>query len=169
MEAMPKPSKLEKLRHDILNPWKMKAFMLANLPMGLLAGLRVTEFTDQAATVTIPFRYLTKNPFRSIYFACLSMAAELASGAQGLVRTMDGSPVAMLVVGLEGEFTKKATGLIAFRCEDGEAIAQAIAETRATGEPRVVACTSTGRDAAGDVVAVFKLTWSFKARGPAAT
>ena len=160
-------SKAEQFRRSVLNPWKLRAFMLAKLPMGFLAGLKVKEFTDKAASVTIRFGYLTKNPFRSVYFACLAMAAELSTGVQGLVLTMDGSPVAMLVVGLEGEFTKKAIGLITFRCEDGEALAQAVAETRATGEPRIVPCTAIGRDETGDEVAVFKITWSFKARGTA--
>ena len=70
----------------------------------------------------------------------------------------------MLVVKLEGDFTKKAVGLIAFACPDGPRIAQAIAESRATGEGRTVECTSTGVDEAGDVVATFRLTWSFRAK-----
>ena len=154
----------EAKRRAILNPWKMRLYMLANLPMGLLAGLRVTAFTEEMASVAIRFKYLNKNPFRSIYFAALSMAAEMASGTQGMVYATSGSPVAMLVVGIEGTFTKKAVGLITFTCPDGSAIAQAVAETRATGEPRTVACTSIGVDEQGDQVAVFRLTWSFKAR-----
>ena len=43
-------------------------------------------------------------------------------------------------------------------------IAQAVAESRATGEGRTVVCTSTGVDEAGDVVAVFRITWSFRAK-----
>jgi len=154
----------DQLRRAILNPWKMRAYMLASLPMGFLAGLRVRELTADAATVTIRFGYLTKNPFRSIYFGCLAMAAELASGVQGLVHSQDGSPVSMLVVGLEAEFTKKAVGQIAFRCDDGPAIARAVQEARATGEPRTVTATSTGTDEAGDTVATFRITWSFKAK-----
>jgi hypothetical protein len=73
--------------------------------------------------------------------------------------------VSMLVVGLQAEFTKKAVGLIAFTCPDGAAIAAAVAESRATGEGHTVACTSTGRDQVGDVVAVFRVTWSFRAKG----
>ncbi|RZK45991.1 MAG: thioesterase, partial [Hymenobacter sp.] len=53
---------------------------------------------------------------------------------------------------------------IAFTCPDGAALAAAVAESRATGQGRAVVCTSTGRDAAGDVVAVFQVTWSFKAK-----
>ncbi len=157
-------ARADSLRRTILNPWKLKLFMLGKLPMGLLAGLRVIAFDAHRASVAIRLGYLTKNPFRSIYFACLAMAAELASGVQGLVGTADGTPVSMLVVGLEATFTKKATGRIVFTCEDGEAIAAAIAGTRADGEGRTVPCVSVGRDESGDEVATFTLTWSFKAK-----
>jgi hypothetical protein len=154
----------ETLRRSILNSWKLRLFMLGKLPMGLLAGLRVVAFDERKASVAIRLGYLTKNPFRSIYFACLAMAAELASGVQGIVLTADGAPVSMLVVGLQGTFTKKAVGRVTFTCEDGPAIAEAIAGTRADGQPRTVPCTSVGRDEAGDEVATFVLTWSFKAK-----
>ncbi|MDO7875436.1 DUF4442 domain-containing protein [Hymenobacter sp. ASUV-10] len=151
-------------RQQVLTPWKLRVFMLRRLPMAWLAGLRLRELTPQRAVVTIPFKYLTQNPFRSIYFACLAMAAELASGIQAMMHVQAGTPASMLVVGLEAEFMKKAVGLITFTCPDGPQIAQALAESRATGEGRSVLCTSTGVDAAGDVVAVFRIRWSFKAK-----
>lgn len=152
-------------RRQVLSPMKLRVFFLRQLPMAWLAGLRLRSLTPKAATVTIRYKYLTQNPFRSIYFACLSMAAELASGMQAMLHTQGGGPVSMLVVGLQAEFTKKATGLIAFTCPDGAAIAQAVAESRVTGEGRTVVCTSTGVDEAGDVVATFRVTWSFRAKG----
>lgn len=151
-------------RRQVLNPLKLRLFMLQKLPMAWLAGLRLIRLTPGQATVTIRLKYLTQNPFRSIYFACLAMAAELASGIQALMHVQAGGAVSMLVVKVEGDFTKKAVGLIAFTCEDGPRIAQAIAESRAMGEGRTVACTSTGVDQAGDVVAVFRFTWSFRAK-----
>ncbi|QDA62555.1 DUF4442 domain-containing protein [Hymenobacter jejuensis] len=138
--------------------------MLRSLPMAYLAGLRVKEMTPEHAVITVPFKYLTKNPFRSIYFACLAMAAELASGVLSMMYVSSGSPVSMLVVKMEAEFSKKAVGLISFTSSDGAAIGQAIAESRATGEGRTVVCTSTGTDEAGDVVAVFRITWSYRAK-----
>lgn len=151
-------------RRQVLNPFKLRLFLLRKLPMAWLAGLRLTALTTEAATVTIPYKYLTQNPFRSIYFAALAMAAELASGIQAMLHTQGGGPVSMLVVKLDAEFAKKAVGLIAFTCADGAAIATAVAESRATGEGRTVVCTSTGLDEAGDTVAVFRVTWSFKAK-----
>jgi len=151
-------------RRSILHPLKLRLFMLRRLPMAYLAGLRVQHLSLTEATVTVPFKYLTQNPFRSIYFACLAMAAELASGVQALMHVSSGPAMSMLVTGLEAQFKKKATGLITFTCADGASIGQAVAESRATGEGRTVVATSTGRDEAGDVVAVFQITWSFRVK-----
>ncbi len=151
-------------RRQVLTPAKMKLFMVQKLPMAWLAGLRLTQLTPEMAAVTIRYKYLTQNPFRSLYFACLAMAGEMASGIQGMMHVQAGGPVSMLVTGIQGDFTKKAVGLITFTCPDGARIAQAVAESRATGEGRTLICTSTGRDEAGDVVAVFHLTWSFRAK-----
>jgi hypothetical protein len=162
--AAPDSSPAAAFRRQVLSPAKLRLFLLRKLPMAWLAGLRLTALTPAAATVTIRYKYLTQNPFRSIYFACLAMAAELASGIQAMLHVQGGGPVSMLVVGLTADFSKKAVGTIAFTCPDGAAIAQAVAESRATGEGRTVVCTSTGLDEAGDVVAVFRVTWSFRAK-----
>ena len=151
-------------RRQVLNPMKLRLFMLQKLPMAWLAGLRLTQLTPELAAVTIRYKYLTQNPFRSLYFACLAMAAELASGIQAMMHVQTGGPVSMLVTGIQGDFTKKAVGLITFTCPNGALIDQAMAESRATGEGRTVVCTSTGVDEAGDTVAVFRLTWSFRAK-----
>jgi len=156
--------KAQAFRQQVLNPMKLRLFMLQNLPMAWLAGLRLRELTPEHAVVTVRFKHLTKNPFKSIYFACLAMAAELASGMQAMMHVQAGTPASMLVVGMEADFTKKAVGLISFACPDGPRIAQALAESRATGEGRTVVATSTGTDEAGDVVAVFRITWSFRAK-----
>src|SRR5690349_12371956 len=91
-------------RRTILHPLKLRLFMLRRLPMAYLAGLRVRHLSLAEATVTVPFKYLTQNPFRSIYFACLAMAAELASGVQAMMHVSSGPAMSMLVTGLEAQF-----------------------------------------------------------------
>jgi hypothetical protein len=155
----------KKLLASINNPLLFTWFLLIKLPMGLLAGLRLVEATERHAIVRVKYQYLTKNPFHSIYFGCLAMAAELSSGVLGMVYTMGLKPdVSMLIVNLEGEFKKKGRGRIHFVCEDGELMGKAAQETRETGEPRTVTATSIGRDAQGREVARFLITWSFKAK-----
>ncbi|TXK44665.1 DUF4442 domain-containing protein [Pontibacter qinzhouensis] len=139
--------------------------MLANLPMALLADVRVASLSETKATTTIPFKYLNKNPFRSIYFACLSMAAELSTGVLCLLHIHQARPaISMLLVHMEATFTKKAVGKILFVCEDGEQIQQTVERAKATGEGQTITATALGTDEAGDHVASFRFTWSFKAR-----
>jgi hypothetical protein len=147
------------------SPIKFKLFMLAKLPMGFLAGLKIEEITEEKSIVSVRYKYLTKNPFRSVYFACLAMAGELSSGSLGLLQTYGSIPaVSMLVVNMEAQFTKKAVGKIKFTCQDGLAIKNAVTESKKTGEGKTVITTSTGIDDSGQEVAVFKITWSFKAK-----
>jgi len=144
---------------------KFRLFLLKDLPMGYLAGLRVRELTAENCVVTIPYKYLTKNPFRSMYFACLAMAAEMSTGALAVAATLGSKPsVAMLVKGVEGDFSKKAVGVIKFSCTDGAAVFHAVGRTKETGEGETVTCLSVGTDEAGDEVARFRFTWSFKRR-----
>jgi len=145
------------------SPLKFKLFLLMKLPMGFLAGLKIESITPETAIISFKYSYLTKNPFRSIYFACLAMAGELASGSLGLIRVYGAEkPVSMLVVNMEATFTKKAIGKIKFRCGDGLLIDKAIEETKRTGEGVMVKTTSIGKDEKGDEVAQFTITWSFK-------
>ena len=145
------------------SPALLRMYMLRHLPMGALAGLKILEMDRTHAIVSVPYKYLNKNPFRSIYFAVLSMAAELSSGIIALALLADAPvPVSMLVLNMQANFTKKARGKIRFECRDGAQITTAIEESIKSGEGKTVEVSSTGYDSAGDVVAVFQFTWTFK-------
>jgi acyl-coenzyme A thioesterase PaaI-like protein len=157
---MPKGDKIRKMA---LNPVLMKVYMLKHLPMGALAGLKVVEMDREHAVVTVPFKGLNKNPFRSIYFAVLSMAAELSSGILAMALVMDApKPVSMLVLNMKASFTKKARTKIRFVCNNGKEIEQAIKESLETGEGKTVDARAVGYDTEGDEVARFTFTWTFK-------
>jgi hypothetical protein len=141
--------------------------MLNKLPSAYFAGVRVKEIRPEMARVTVPYKWFSQNPFRSTYFACLAMAAEMSTGLLGMMQVHGRKPaVSMLVVKLEGEFLKKATDLTTFTCRDGAQFAQAVEQTLATGDPVVIRTESIGLNAAGEVVAVFQVTWSFRAKSP---
>jgi hypothetical protein len=65
---------------------------------------------------------------------------------------------------MEAKFHKKATGTTFFTCNDGEQIAARISETIRSKISKEVKAHSVGKNAAGDVVAEFWFTWSFKGR-----
>lgn len=149
----------------IRSPLKVKLFLLANLPSAFFAGLRIPEADDDHCIVTVPYRWFTKNPFRSTYFACLSMAAEMSTGVLAMATIYKRTPkISMLVVHTEASYFKKATGLTSFLCPDGAAIKTAVEQTIATGEASTIKARSIGTNAKGEAVAEFFITWSFKVK-----
>lgn len=140
-----------------------RGYTALKLPLAAMAGLRVTELTGTRCEVTVPYSWRSQNPFGSIYFAALSMAAELSCAGLALSAAR-GAPraVSVLPVGMTASFDKKATALTTFVCEDGDALFEAVNQTLQTGEPITVATASSGRMNDGTVVARFGFEWSFK-------
>ncbi|MFY7652108.1 MAG: DUF4442 domain-containing protein [Chitinophagaceae bacterium] len=149
----------------ITNPIKYRAFLLAKLPLGFITGLTITSLTEEQAAVSVKFGWINQNPFKSIYFAVLSMAAELSTGVLALGQVAGRKPaVSMLVTKCEGQFLKKATGKIVFTCKDGNAIAKTVEGALATGNGVEIKAATEGINEKGETVAIFHFTWSFKAK-----
>lgn len=147
------------------HPLKFRMFLLKNLPAAYLAGLRVKSVSAEEAVVTIPYKWLTRNPFRSTYFASLSMAAEMSTGVLSMAHTYKRKPaVSMLVVAIEGKFYKKAVDKTRFVCRDGKSIEAAIEKAITLDEPQTFKALSSGFNEMNELVAEFWITWSFKTR-----
>src|SRR6195952_1341661 len=117
----------EKFIRLMKHPVKFRMFLFSKLPSAFFAGVRLKSMTADRCLVKVPYKWFSQNPFKSTYFACLSMAAEMTTGLLGLMHIHKRQPaVSMLVVKIEGNFIKKATGITVFTCEDGSAIKQTI-------------------------------------------
>lgn len=159
------PSGLQRFLRQANNRVRFNFFLFMKLPAAYICGVRLQEVTERRAVATVPYRWISQNPFRSIYFACQAMAAELSTGILAMAHLYQRDPkVSMLVVHLEADFIKKGTELVSFVCEDGDGFRSAIEETTRTGEPVVFTAHSTGRNRRGEIVSTFKITWSFKAK-----
>lgn len=157
--------KFESFQKIIQNPIKFRFFLLQKLPSALIAGLKVQEISTLEAVITVKHKWLNQNPFRSMYFAVQSMAAEMSTGLLAFGQLYQRNPpVSMLVVGMEAKFHKKAVGKISFYCEDGLAISNAIEAASQTGQGQTIQCYSIGKNEAGETVSEFWFTWSFKAK-----
>lgn len=88
--------------------------------------------------------------------------------AMGHIYKKDPS-LSMLVTKVEGSFFKKATGTVTFISEDGRRLASMIKEAMSSGKGASINCYSSGKDKAGDTVAEFVITWSFKTKSPKAS
>ena len=149
----------------IRHPLKFRLFLLAKLPSAFFSGVRVRHLDEEQCRVSVPYKWFSQNPFRSTYFACLAMAAEMSTGVLAMLYTHGKKPpVSMLVTELKATYHKKATGRTYFSCEEGAAFRRAIDEAITLGQPASLSVQSKGISEGGELIAVFEITWSFKTK-----
>ena len=148
-----------------LTPGKINTFNILKLPAVFFTGVRVTAINDNSCTVSVKYRWINQNPFKSMFWAVQGMAAELATGAMMLSKIREcGKPISMLVLNNNASFTKKAIGRITFKCTDGQLINDAIKKTIETGEGQTIWMKSVGTNTEGIVVSTFNFEWTLKVR-----
>lgn len=150
-----------KFLKTVNSPLQFKVFMILKLPIAFISGVRIKHVNEEEAVTKIKFKYINQNPFRSMYFACMAMAAEMSTGALAMAHISD-YKASMLVQHMEVEFTKKAIGRIEFKCDQGNRLKACIEEAMNNPDGSKVTISSIGTDEKGDHVAHFKFTWTFK-------
>ncbi len=149
----------------VLHPFKFRFYLLIKLPAAFFSGIKVRYADESKCIATVPFKWFSKNPFGSTYFACLSMAAEMSTGILAMTHCSDQKPaISMLVTKIEGVFLKKAKSITHFTCEDGKLIELTVKEAMASGKSHTVSCRSVGTNESGEIIAEFIITWSFRAK-----
>jgi hypothetical protein len=146
-------------------PVIFRFFLLFQIPSAFFSGIKIRQLDEDECIVSVPFKWFTRNPFRSTYFACLGMAAEMSTGALCLASIQrKKASVSMLVTHVETDYFKKAIGTTIFSCKDGRQINEAIERAILERIPLTATARSIGHNKAGEIIADFKITWSFKAR-----
>jgi len=143
----------------------MNRFLFFRLPTAFFCGVRLVELKETRASSSVTHRWFNSNPFRSMYFAVQSMAAELTTGVLVIQKIKESNrEISMLVTSHQGTFMKKATGKIIFSCTDGKKIDKAITMAIESGEGQKIELSSTGVNSHGEQVAHYTFEWSIKLR-----
>ena len=67
----------DKFMYKVQNPFYIMFFLFTKLPSAYFSGVRLRHIDENKCFVTVPYKWFSKNPFKSTYFACLAMAAEM--------------------------------------------------------------------------------------------
>jgi len=157
--------KLKFVQRVLNNRVLFKIVMFFQVPLDFMTGMRLRELNEKSCQVSVPYRWLNKNPFKSTFWAVLGMAAEMSTGALVMMYTYKLDPSVSIIVGdCSGEFVAKAKDVTTFVCHDGESIAETVTKAIQTGEPQEVLCKAVGHSEAGEEVARFTFTWKMKKR-----
>lgn len=149
----------------VKHPLKFRWYLFYKLPAAFFSGIKIKKITEEIGLTTVSYKWLTQNPFHSIYFASLAMAAEMSTGILIMSNIYKRKKhLSMLVIKMEAAYFKKAVGEICFSCEQGNEITAAINSAMETGEAKSLTIQSVGRNREQELVAAFSFTWSFKVR-----
>jgi hypothetical protein len=143
--------------------FRFRSLMFFQIPLIWFSGIKVNQFDRNSCSVKLPFTRRTQNPFRSVYFAAQSMAAELSTGLILMAETIEtGKKCSMLVTAMSATFTKKADADVYYTCAPKDIIASAIQLSLKNNEPVKIVLKSEGKMQDGTVVANFEFEWSLK-------
>lgn len=144
---------------------KLNKFLIFKLPSAWICGVRVKTIGENHCITTVQHGWINQNPFKSMFWAVQGMAAELSTGVLVMQEIQQsGKKISLLVISNKAAFVKKATGKIAFSCQDDNNIAMAIDQTIKTGEGQTFWLQSKGVDEANELVSTFDFEWTVKLR-----
>ncbi|RLD28119.1 MAG: thioesterase [Bacteroidetes bacterium] len=148
-----------------ISPSKLNTFLLFKLPAAYFCGIRAKYLDDKKCIVKVKHRWINQNPFNSMFWAVQGMAAELTTGAMLTSKIKkSGKNISMLVANNNANFTKKATGIITFVCDEGHLIDKAIQNAITTGEGQTIWMNSKGTNEEGIQVSSFNFEWTIKVK-----
>jgi len=109
------------------------------------------------------YKWINRNPFRSMYFAAMNMGAELACGLLLFAHIQEINPkISMMLEAQSGTFKQKAVGKILFICQEGAEIKNAVKIADESTEVSNFEVKIYATDEIGNILATFKIKWSLK-------
>ena len=150
----------QKLANSFNNRWKLRLWMLTHLPMGMITGMRIEKIDEDGCEVVLKDRWWIRNPFGSVFWAVMGMAAELSTGA--LVYAYAGKEIRFILVGMEGVFFKKVKGKSYYFCRAGKDISRTIEQIHYAGDTGEVNMPVQVKDAGGQLLAEFSFRWQLR-------
>ncbi|GAA3654672.1 DUF4442 domain-containing protein [Flavivirga jejuensis] len=146
-----------------VTPRKLNAFTIFKLPAAYFCGVRTKYIDADKCIVSVRYKWINQNPFKSMFWAVQGMAAEFSTGALMISKIKEsGKRISMLVTANNATFTKKATGRIRFTCHDGNLMDETIKKAIETGEGQTFWAKSIGVNEEGVEVSTFNFEWSVK-------
>ncbi len=138
-------------------------FSIVKLPLAFITNLSINEITDELCVTKVKYNYINKNPFKSTYFASLSMAAELATGILTTYHIQNSEKkIAFIVTSMKAEFNKKAKGTTFFRCDQGNEIKKLIKNLNLKDDKGKISLIVNGYNENKETICQFTFEWSLK-------
>ncbi len=121
----------------------------------------IESLDENICRVVLKDRFWIHNPFGSVFWAVMAMAAELSTGSL-LYAWCSNSHVKFILTEMDGKFIKKLKGKSFYFCPSGQEVQRSLESLRNPGDTCTVQLPVLAKDQSGQTVAEFQFTWSLK-------
>ncbi len=149
------------LAKKLNSTFTFRLWMLRHLPMGWLSGMVIEKLDDQGCTVMLKDRWWIRNPFGSVFWAVMGMAAEMSTGAW-IFASVSQSKTRFILVGLDARFYRKAKGKSYYICLPGMDVPDIFERILNMDDPLVVTLPVIAIDPQGEKLADFSFHWQLR-------
>ena len=149
------------LAQKLTTPWKLRIWMMKRLPMGLISGMVIESLNENGCKVMLKDRFWIRNPFGSVFWAVMAMAAEMSTGVL-VYAYVSGTNTKYILIGVQGDFLKKLRGKSYYFCPSGQDVLRNLKSLENPGDTCTVLLPVTAYDQAGHIVAEFKFSWQLR-------
>jgi hypothetical protein len=140
-----------------------RLYLMYRLPLTYLAGIKMVSFRRDSATISMRYKWINTNPFKSMYFAAMNMGAEMSSGLLLFAHIKEVSPkVSMLLEEFTSKYSKKVVGKVLFICQEGDELRNAAQIASESTDIQKITTKVYATDEMGTILATFELKWSLK-------
>jgi hypothetical protein len=146
---------------NFTSPWKLRLWMATKLPMGVLSGMYIQSLDEERCVVVLKEHWWIRNPFGSVFWAVMGMAAELSTGALVYAHLQE-SGVRFILVGMEAQFFKKVKGKSYYFCQTGSEVLRSVGQIVNPNDSNVVIMPVTARNEDGQLLAEFSFRWQLR-------
>ncbi|MFW5967210.1 MAG: DUF4442 domain-containing protein [Persicimonas sp.] len=165
LETRPLTPEARRFQTVFTTPTLFRAMLLAKLPLFMLTGAKVEHLDLERCRVELPFGWINRNPFGSMYFASIMMSAEATTGGLVLLhRENRAREYSAIVSNISGDFERAAYSKMTFECDRGHEVDRYFERADRTGERESHVFTVEGRTEEDGVVARVEVTWSLRAK-----
>ena len=114
------------------NAMKLRIYQMQT-PLLFLINPRIIEITNKKVEIRIPLSFITKNSWRTMFFAAISSGVDL-TGGWAAFDIADKYKVGVLYKDMSIEFLRRVDDDLILRCEDVENIKEGALKAAETGE-----------------------------------
>lgn len=143
--------------------WKLFLMGVFKIPMIGYVRPQLISINDEVVQIKVKHKRRTKNHLNSLYMGALVVGADIAGGIMAFYFSEKYKrQISFSFKNIQGDFLKRATTDVLFKCSDGKLIENMILQCIEENQRLNQKVSVLAYDTSNEIIATFEMTFSLK-------